>query len=138
MVEKKYINFIEKLTKMTKDNLIKWEYLDSSTHLCQNMNWMEGDSGLLAITGAISGKLERTYEFDRERSFYCKSNENYIVLYVTTGNPAIMFVIPPTFKKIIQLLPEDYGDYITRLLNLVESQFPSADAFIDDFLKDEE
>ena len=46
------------------------------------------------------------------------------------------FIVPGTYKKIVELAPEDYGEYITRLLNLVQSQFPSADAFIDDFLKD--
>ena len=40
-----------------------------------------------------------------------------------------------TYKKVVEFSPDEYGEYITRLLNLVQSQFPSADAFIDDFLK---
>lgn len=44
-------------------------------------------------------------------------------------------VILETYKKVVEFSPDEYGEYITRLLNLVQSQFPSADAFIDDFLK---
>lgn len=137
MGENNYINFLEKLIKLTKDQQIVWHYLDSNKPLCRNMNWMEGESTFSAITVALSGRNEHLFEFDTERSFYSKIDENYIVLYTETSNPAVMFVIPPTFKKIIKFSPDEYGDYITRLLNLVESQFPSADAFIDDFLKDD-
>lgn len=37
--------------------------------------------------------------------------------------------------KVVILSPDLYGEFITRLLNLVQSQFPSGDAFIDSFLK---
>ena len=55
--------------------------------------------------------------------------------YVSTNQPASLFIVPETYKKVVEFSPDEYGEYITRLLNLVQSQFPSADAFIDDFLK---
>lgn len=48
---------------------------------------------------------------------------------------ATLYVIPRTFKKVVILSPDLYGEFITRLLNLVQSKFPSGDAFIDSFLK---
>ena len=58
-----------------------------------------------------------------------------ILSYVSTNQPASLFIVPETYKKVVEFSPDEYGEYITRLLNLVQSQFPSADAFIDDFLK---
>ena len=137
-----YIRFIKKLINQTKEKQIKWEYLDQNRQLCTSMNWVECTTIPKTIPKTIpemlSGRIEHTYVFDVERSFYCTMNETNIVLYVMNGNPASIFVIPPTFKKIVVLSPDEYGDYITRLLNLVESQFLSADMFINDFLKDEE
>lgn len=133
MAEKKYIQFIEKLIDHTKMQKIIWEYLDSSKYLCSNMNW-RGNSLLSTMTEAISGDSGNSFKFNTEKSFFCKIQDNYVVLYVSDSNPAEMYVIPPTFKSIVRLMPEEYGEYITRLLNLVQSQFPSADAFIDDFI----
>lgn len=79
----------------------------------------------------------RSFSFNVEDSFYCEVKDNYIVLYVTDNDPATLFVIPPAYKSIVQLTPDEYGSLITRLLNLVKNRFPSADAFIDDFLENE-
>lgn len=73
--------------------------------------------------------------FNTEDSFYANKNGTNIVIYVSTNQPASLFIVPETYKKVVEFSPDEYGEYITRLLNLVQSQFPSADAFIDDFLK---
>ena len=136
MAERKYINFIEKLVEQTKENSIKWAYLDSNLQLCKKMNWVYDDNGFTAMAAALSGKSNQSFEFDAEHSFYCKIESNYIVLYVADRNPVIMLVIPPTFKNIARFSPDEYGDSVTRLHNLVESHFPSADAFITTYLLD--
>ena len=68
-------------------------------------------------------------------SFACdKVVQTYVVLYVWNNNPAKLYVVPNTYKKVVKLEPDEYGEYITRLLNLVQSQFPSGEAFIDSIL----
>ena len=47
-----------------------------------------------------------------------------------------VYVVPSTFKNTVYLSAEIYGDIITRLLNLVQSQFPDGEVFIDKFLKE--
>lgn len=137
MAEKKYIDFIEKLVNRTKEGRISWNYLDQNINLCRNMDWVDDDSVFSAMSQALAGKSQRSFSFNVEDSFYCKVQDNYIVLYVTDNDPATMFVIPPTCKSIVQLTPDEYGSPITRLLNLVKNQFPSADAFIDEFISED-
>lgn len=138
MAESKYTNFIGKLINRTKEEKISWSYLDQNIQLCREMNWLDDDSVFSAMSQALAGKNRRSFSFNVEDSFYCKVKDNYIVLYVTDNDPATLLVIPPTCKSIVQLTPDEYGSLITRLLNLVKNRFPSADAFIDDFLEDKE
>lgn len=136
MVEKRYIEFIEKLIMQTKSRKVEWNYLESNRSLCYHMNWIvnTGNSLLSTVSMAFSGNGEDSFKFNEESSFYSKIQENYIVLYVVDSSPAELYVIPPTFKRIVRLMPDEYGDHITRLLNIVLNQFPSGDAFINDFL----
>lgn len=138
MAENKYTSFILKLINRTKEEQITWSYLDQNVQLCREMNWLDDDNVFSAVSQALVGKNRRSFSFNVEDSFYCKVNDNHIVLYVTDNDPATLFVIPPTCKSIVQLTPDEYGSLITRLLNLVKNQFPSADAFINDFLENEE
>ena len=89
--------------------------------------------------GATKAKAKNDFRdkpnFNTEDSFYANKNGTNIVIYVSTNQPASLFIVPETYKKVVEFSPDEYGEYITRLLNLVQSQFPSADAFIDDFLK---
>ena len=75
-------------------------------------------------------------DFNIEQSFCCKSNNTYIVLMVYGTNPANIFVVPNTFRNTVLLSAEEYGDIITRLLNIVRSQFPDGEVFIDKFLEE--
>lgn len=131
MADKKYNVFLEKLIKQTKENKIEWKYLDSNKSLCESMCWIEE---IFPSVEIFSGNKEYSFNFNAENSFYCEVKGTYIALYVAKNNPAELLVIPPTFKSIVQLTPDEYGENITRLLNLVKSQFPSGDAFIDDFI----
>lgn len=132
MAEKKYIEFLNKLIDDTKERKIDWKYLDKNKTLYEGMNWTKVSS----VLGLFSGEKEKTYaDFNVEDSFYTIVNETYIVIYVYGTQPATLYVIPGTFKKVVILSPDLYGEFITRLLNLVQSQFPSGDAFIDSFLK---
>lgn len=132
MAEKKYIEFLNKLIDDTKERKIEWKYLDKNKILYEGMNWTKVSS----VLGLFSGEKEKTYaDFNVEDSFYTTVNETYIVIYVYGTQLATLYVIPRTFKKVVILSPDLYGEFITRLLNLVQSQFPSGEAFIDSFLK---
>lgn len=132
MAEKKYIEFLNKLIDDTKERKIEWKYLDKNKALYEGMNWTKA-SNLLSI---FAGEKDTVCaDFNVEDSFYTIANETYIVIYVYGTQPATLYVIPKTFKKVVILSPDLYGEFITRLLNLVQSQFPSGDAFIDSFLK---
>lgn len=136
MGEQKYVTFISILIEETKEGSVVWDYLDRHLQLCRNMDWVDEDTVFSAMTQALSGKNKRTFYFDTENSFCCKIKEVQIVLYVSGNDPAEMFIIPNTFKRIVHLTPDTYGNHITRLLNLVRAQFPSADVFIDEFISD--
>ena len=71
-------------------------------------------------------KTETTY-----RAVQTRKDAKHIVKNMGRVSDELM----ETYKKEVEFSPDEYGEYITRLLNLVQSQFPSADAFIDDFLK---
>ncbi len=135
MIDNKYIMFINRLISLTKKNEIVWKYLDSNTHLCEEMAWCEKKSPIATIQDSLSGSFERAYYFDVENSFYTKIDETYIALVVQDNNPASLMIIPNTYKKVVTLYPSDYGENITRLLNIVQNEFPSGEAFVDCFLR---
>lgn len=131
MAEKKYVDFLNKLISQTKDRKIFWKYLDTNVVLYEGMEWTT-TSTEFGIFGETKEKTR--INFDRENSFYASVNGTYIVIYVWNNQPAKLYVVPETFKKVVKLTPDEYGEYITRLLNLVHSQFPNAETFIDNFL----
>lgn len=134
MIDNKYIMFINRLISLTKENEIEWKYLDSNTRLCEEMDWCEKKSPITTLQDSLSGSFERAYYFDVENSFYTKINETFITLVVQDNNPASLMIIPNTYKKVVTLSPSDYGENITRLLNIVQNKFPSGEAFVDNFL----
>lgn len=120
MAEKKYIDFIEKLLAKTKAKEIKWGYLDSYETLYTNMHWTDGLIGMP--------------QFNTEKSFFAKIDSYYVVLLTDLSNLIDLYVVPSTYKNICTLKAEEYGEYTTRLYNLVRSRFPDADAFITNFI----
>ena len=128
MAEIQNVRFVELLIKKTKAKSITWQYLDTNKSLCKSMGWMT-ENLLASLTGS-----DNTPHFNTEDSFYIEVDGTYIVIYVEENNPASLYVIPPTFKKILHLSADEYGQGITRLLNLVQSQFPNAEQFIKNFV----
>ena len=135
MADQRYIDFIEAIIERTKNNQLDWYYLDKNESLYKGMEWTKTtiEYGLFPT----SGKEKIVADFNQEDSFYAHLGEMYIVIYVWRDQPAKFYIVPNTYKKVTCLTPDEYGDYITRLLNLVQSQFPNAETFIDSFLKKE-
>lgn len=131
MADKKYALFLEKIIQETKRNTITWCYLDSNKELYEAMNWIDVQYN----SDGLFGRQKVVYpDFDTENSFYTKIDGTYVVILVRDNTPAIIYVIPNTYKKKVVLPPEEYGALSTRLLNLVQEGFPDADRFIADFL----
>ncbi len=131
MADQRYIDFLNKLINDTKDKKIKWKYLDTNKTLYIGMEWTKTSTEFNLFSGS---KEKVSMDFNREDSFYANENGTFIVIFVWGNQPAKLYVVPETFKKIVELTPEEYGEHITRLLNLVQSQFPNAETFIDNFL----
>lgn len=133
MAEKRYVDFLNKLINSTKERKIDWKYLDTNQELYEGMEWIK-TSTEFALWG---GSKEKTVlDFNKEDSFYAQEDGTYIVIYVWGNRPAKLYVVPSTFKKVVIFTPDEYGEYITRLLNLVQNQFPNGESFIDVFLND--
>lgn len=135
MAEQTYINFIEEIIERTKAHSISWDYLDKKIDLYQGMDWTRTKTQIDIFYGT---KESEYVDFNVENSFYAKIDNTYIVLKVRNNNPADLFVIPYTFKKVVKMSADEYGEYITRLMNIVQSQFPDAKDFISNFLHNEE
>lgn len=132
MVEDRYSDFLKKVFEMTKSQTLTWNYLDKNKELCEGMKWCTTYSGITAILTDI----DLHFNFNTDNSFFCMVDDTYIVLLVHGTKPADVYIVPNTFKNVVKFTAEYYGDIITRLLNLVRSQFPDAETFIDKFLKE--
>lgn len=134
MANERYIAFVEKLIEMSKKNALPWKYLDTAADLCAGMDWTVESSSIFVMLGEPA----RTKHFDSENSFVCHRDGTYLVLF-TRANGAMpsLYIVPHTYKGIVVLKPEEYGEYVTRLFNIVKSSFPHADTFIDKFLSEE-
>ena len=130
MADQKYVNFITALINATKNDSIEWSYLDSNKLLYQGMRWVKATT----IYDNLIGNTSPMPDFNVESSFYTTQEDGYIALYVHGNTPAELFIIPGTFKSVVHMSADQYGEYITRLLNIVHSKFPSGDAMIDQFM----
>lgn len=134
MSNSKYISFLEKIIKETKERKLIWKYLDSNTELYQGMDWVKTVSKF--SSSYFRPEETEVINFDDENSFFVKKDKTYIVLLSRNNNPATLYVVPYTYKKVLKFPPSEYGEYITRLMNLVQSEFPTANDFIDSYLQD--
>ncbi len=130
MVEEKYGMFLMKILQMTKEERISWDYLDQNESLYSGMNWIRTSTRF----GIFGEKETVSPNFDREDSFYAKIGETSIVILVKNNQPATLYVVPNTYKKVVRFDADEYGELITRLRNLVQSKFPSGEVFIDELL----
>lgn len=134
MADSRYVEFIEKIILKTKNNRLRWRYLDTKEELYESMGWTKTKTEYEIFGG---NKEIITPNFNVEDSFFANIENMYIVIYVWRDQPAKLYIIPNTYKKVTTLTPDEYGEHITRLLNIVQSQFPNAESFIDSFLKNE-
>lgn len=130
MDKDRYVSLLKKIIEDTKEMKIIWHYLDSNVSLYEGMNWTKTKTEV----GLFSAKEHVYPNFDTENSFYTSIMDTYIVLLVHSNQPAILYVVPKTYKKVVTLSPDEYGELITRLLNLVESQFPNGEHFIEEYV----
>ncbi len=130
MVNKKYVAFLMEIIRETKQKKITWEYLDKNKRLYEGMNWTHVDTQY----GFFVNKETVSPDFNSEESFCSKVNNYNLVIYVYKNQPPVFYIIPSTFKSVVTLTSDEYGEYIVRLSNLVKSQFPNAETFIDEFL----
>lgn len=128
MLDNRYVAFILKIIDMTRSAELNWHYLDENLTLCRGMKWMHEQNPVIPMFDK-----ERP-EFDVENSFYAKYNDTSIVLFVWNNEPAKLVIVPSTFKSVLRLEADEYGEHITRLLNLVQSKFPNAEAFVDSII----
>lgn len=134
MANTKYISFVEKLIELTKKNAIGWSYLDTEPELCKGMEWAVDTRDVYSLFG----EMVHIKHYDGENSFAAHKEGTYIVLFTKNNSTMpLLYVVPHTYKGVVVLKPDEYGEYITRLFNLVKSGFPHADNFIDDFLSAE-
>lgn len=131
MSKQNNVEFLNKMIENTKERKITWKYLDENWELYEGMEWTKSTQDFDAFFHA---KEKIVPDFDSENSFYAHIGEMYIVLLVRYKQPANFYVVPKTYKKVVRMSSEEYGEHITRLLNLVHSQFPNASDFIDKFV----
>ena len=131
MVEKKFVDFIGKIIQQTKENMLEWKYLDTNKPLYEGMGWANKKINY----NFFSSNTETiSPNFDVEDSFFTRIDEMSVVLFVQHGELAKLYVVPNTYRKVVILTPDEYGEYITQLFNVVQSKFPNAESFIDNFL----
>lgn len=128
-MDNKYQVFAEEILNMTKERKIQWKYLDSNIELYEEMNWVNTETKMIHFAQIKENLIPN---FIENKSFYAKLNNTYIVLLVRKDLPPSLYIVPYTYKNAIRMSSDDFGEIITRLLNYVISQFPTADEFIDD------
>lgn len=131
MAENRYVTFIERIIQLTKERKINWNYLDTNEELYIGMEWTNTKVEYRFLS---ENKEIITPNFNTEDSFFARVDDTYLAIYVWNNQPAKFYVIPYTFKKVTVFTPDEYGEYITRLSNLVQSQFPNSENFIDGVL----
>lgn len=130
MREPQYETFLLNLIEKSKQQQIRWKYLDSNIDLCRGMHLYQE-----ALINKIYSNMDKFY-FDVERSYYVEfPKENmFIALIVKTGSAeSELHIIPNTFKNVLVLGFSDYGDSLTRLANIIKRQFPNPEDFIASF-----
>lgn len=132
LVGDRYATFLEEILQKTKGNNLKWNYLDENKSLYEGMNWTKSSTHI----GPFGEQVKLHPNFDIENSFYCRIEGTFLVILVQNNKPATFYIVPNTFKKVVVLKADEYGNLITRLLNLVQSFFPDGEAFIDSILRD--
>lgn len=135
---------IEQLIKLTKDNKIKWGYLDQNATVCFNLK-MEPRSPFeyrnpLATFAQISSMDSKTF-FDSDNSFIATIKDNYVVIHarISDKNEVLserltLMLVPNTYKDVYKYVGEDHNSELLRLQTLVKSDFPNSLDIANDIL----
>ena len=102
MDNERYVFLLKKIIEDTKENKVVWHYLDSNHSLYEGMNWTKTKTEF----GFFPAKEKVYPNFDVENSFYTLIRDTYIVLLVYSNQPAILYVVPKTYKKVVTLSPD--------------------------------
>ena len=136
---------IEQLIKLTKDNKIKWGYLDQNSAVYYNLK-IEPKSPLesrnpLATLAQISSLDVKTF-FDSDNSFITSIKDNYVVIYARLSDKSdvlaerlVLMLVPNTYKDVYRYVDQDNNSELLRLQTLVKSSFPNSLDIANDILK---
>lgn len=109
MDSKKFSDFIDAVINKTKRGVISWERLPSTSSLAK--------------------------QFSPSKSFICKFANGRMLLALDKASGAPECFISPEislpYQRISSDNPEEVDGKLLRLYNLVYSQFPSVESFID-------
>ncbi len=97
----KYVEFLEKVIIDTKERKLRWQYLDGNEELYLGMNWTKTRTKFTTFAKAEEYEV---VDFDIENSFYAKKDNTFIVLISRNNNPASLFVVPYTYKKVLKFV----------------------------------
>ncbi len=121
MDDTKITKFYESAIAKTKNGLLSWSRVSSQPASIQVQ--------LKQASNSIFG-------IDSDRSFLTQYCEGGIALLCDKEEDTIYCLIKPGQNLSYQQISEDDNSTLYRLYNIVYSQFPSVDSFIDAFIKD--
>lgn len=135
---------IEQLLKLTKDNKIKWGYLDQNSTVCYNLKMeprspLESRNPLVAFAQITSADSKLC--FDADNSFIASIKDNYVVIYarISDKNDVLaerlrLMLVPSTYKDVYRYVDEDDDSELLRLQSLIKSKFPNSLDIANDIL----
>lgn len=115
----KTIQFFEAAIKKTKLGLLSWNRVSDSTAVLIQLN-----------------RILDYWEIDAERSFMTKYNSGEIFLIRDSADDELCCLVKPDQNLAHQIVGDNNESSLHRLYNIVYSQFPSIDSFIDEFIQD--
>lgn len=127
--------FVSKLIILTKDDKIRWEYLDSNKELYDHINLYPYVNSMDSLSNAMLNKIG----FDSSNSYYTSINNNHIVIFTRISSSKEesiyeklqLWLVPRTYKAINKL---DIKNNIVSLQSIIKSKFPNSDDIINDII----
>lgn len=133
-------DFMDKLIELTKNNSIKWEYLDNNKYVCDALK-MEALGNQYLFDINFFTKMSNVIYFDTNNSFISTVNGNYILICCiydknlkdsTLNERLVLKLVPRTFREIKSIKCDEEDGTLQRLQSLVKSLFPNADDIVND------
>ncbi len=136
----KYEEFLKTVIELSKNDTIKWSYLDTAKTLYEKMEWTTKEYKEFPIKGSIINFGEKKLEeiispnFNIDKSFYAKLDNMFIVL-LNKYDRYEFYIIPLSYRNVEILSFSDYSELLTRLSQLLISYFPTAEVLVDKFME---